>query len=225
MSQSTLQLDAALQQYLHAHSLREPAACRRLRERAAGRDDAHLLSSPEQVQLLALIARVAGARRVVEVGTYVGYTALWFALALGESVRVTAIDRDPDATAAARAAWREAGVADRIELLERDAADGLAELLDRGEVGTYDLAYLDADKEGQGGYFEQCLDLVHPGGLIAVDNTLWGGRVADPEDDSAATAAIRGFNDDLHGDERIDLSLVPIGDGLTLARRREPGEG
>lgn len=221
MSATTLQLDARLQRYLHEMSLREPAPCRHLREQAAGRDDAHMISSPEQVQLLALVARLLGTRQVLEIGTYVGYTPLWLALSLGEEARFTCIDNDDEIAAVARAAWEEAGVGGRIERIDRDAADALATLLDEGRADDFDLAYIDADKERQIDYYEHCLRLVRPGGLVAVDNTLWKGSVADPADTSESTAAVRRFNLHVHADERVDISLVPIGDGMTLLRRRD----
>lgn len=223
MSAATLQLDETLQRYLHETSLREPEPCRRLRGRAAGRDDADLISSPEQVQLLALAGRLMGARRVLEVGTYVGYTPLWLALSLGEEARFTCIDNDDEVAAVARTAWEEAGVGDRIERLDQDAAQALENLLDEGLAGGFDLAYIDADKEQQIDYYERCLRLVRPGGLVAVDNTLWKGNVADSTDISKSTEAVRRFNRHVHADERVDISLVPIGDGMTLLRRREIG--
>lgn len=219
MSAATLQLDPDLQRYLHAVSLREPGPCRRLRELAAARDDANLISSPEQVQLLALIARLMGAGRVLEVGTYVGYMPLWLALALGEEARFTCIDNDDEVARIAEHAWREAGVGERIERLDADAAEALDSLLDTGHASGFDLAYIDADKEGLVDYYEHCLRLVRPGGLVAVDNTLWSGSVADPGDSSAATVAVRRFNEHVLSDDRVDLSLVPIGDGLTLLRK------
>lgn len=225
MSADTLQLDETLQRYLHETSLREPGSCRRLRERTAGRDDANLISSPEQVQLLALVARLMGVRRVLEVGTYVGYTPLWLALSLGEAARFTCIDIDDEVSAIARAAWDEAGIGDRIERLDRNAARALVDLVDEGRADDFDLAYIDADKEGQIDYYEHCLRLVRPGGLIAVDNTLWKGNVADPADTSETTEAVRRFNRHVHADERVDISLVPIGDGMTLLRRRETAGG
>ncbi len=219
MSQSTLQLDPALAAYLHQHSLREPAPCRRLREAAQQRGDAHLLSSPEQVQMLALLARLMHARRILEVGTYVGYTPLWWSLMLGSDARITCIERDLEVSEVARSAWDEAGVGERMELMCEPAERALAALRGEGRLGQFDLAYIDADKEAQVEHYEACLELVGPGGLIAVDNTLWHGCVADPDDTSAATSAIRRFNAHVHEDERVDLSLVPIGDGVTLLRR------
>ncbi len=221
MSTETLQLDPALQAYLHQHALREPPPCRRLREHPRTQQELHLATAPEQVQLLALLRRLMGARRVLEVGTFTGYTALWLALELPETGSILCLDHDAEVGAVARAAWEEAGVDDRIELRVGDAKERLATLFDEGEASTFDFAYIDADKEPLADYFEACLKLVRPGGLVAVDNVLWKGRVAEPEADDAATEAVRAFNRSLHGDDRIDLSLVPIGDGLTLARRRD----
>jgi len=222
MSQATLQLDEALQSYLHAVSLREPGACRELRTRVGDLGRGDLMSSPEQVQLLALLARLVGARRVLEVGTFVGYTSLWLALALSPETCLTSIERDPEMADIAREAWAAAGVAERIELRMDEAAAALSALMDEGRANSFDLAYVDADKENLEAYYERSLQLVRPGGLIAVDNTLWSGRVTDPADRSAATEAVRLFNEGRVGDERVDLSLVPIGDGLTLLRKREP---
>jgi len=224
MSEATLQLDDALQSYLHAISLREPGPCRELRARARTLERGDLISSPEQVQLLAFLARVAGAWRILEVGTFVGYTPLWLALALPAETRVTCIDHDREASAMAREAWAAAGIDDRIDQHLDDAATVLAAFLDDGQAGAYDLAYIDADKENLEAYYEHGLRLVRPGGLVAVDNTLWKGRVADPGDRSPATEAVRVFNEARYADERVDLSLVPIGDGLTLLRKRETDE-
>ncbi|MDX1608846.1 MAG: class I SAM-dependent methyltransferase [Halofilum sp. (in: g-proteobacteria)] len=225
MSAATLQLDPALQRYLHEVSLREPGPCRRLRELATARDDANLISSPEQVQLLALVAHLMGAGRVLEVGTYVGYMPLWLALELGEDALFTCIDNDDEVTRIAHDAWHGAGVGERIEHLDLDAAEALNSLLDAGHASSFDLAYIDADKEGLVEYYEHCLRLLRPGGLVAVDNTLWNGSVADPGDTSTATVAVRRFNEHVLADERVDLSLVPIGDGLTLLRKRAPATG
>lgn len=223
MSEATRQLEPALQSYLHAVSLREPGPCRELRERTRWEHErgGDLISSPEQVQLLALIARMLGAWRVLEVGTFTGYTTLWLGLELGEDVRFVCLDRDRDATTIARAAWDAAGIGERVELRLGEAADGLAALLDEGHAAGFDLAYIDADKESLVAYYEDCLRLLRPGGLVAIDNTLWGGSVADESDQSASTRAVRTFNETVHADERVDLSLVPIGDGMTLARKRE----
>ena len=218
MSAHTLQLDDALQRYLAEHALREPADCRRLRERTAGLENGGQISSPEQVQLLALIARLCGARQVLEVGTFTGYMPLWLAPVLPEA-RFVCVDRDRNATAIAREAWTAAGVNDRIDLRIAEAGPALERLVD-GVAAIFDLIYLDADKEGQIEYYESCMHLVRPGGLIAVDNVLWKGRVADPGCDDETTRAVRAFNDHVHGDDRVDLSMIPVGDGLSLIRRR-----
>lgn len=218
MSAHTLQLDDALQRYLAEHALREPADCRRLRERTAGLENGGQISSPEQVQLLALIARLCGARQVLEVGTFTGYMPLWLAPVLPEA-RFVCVDRDRNATAIAREAWQAAGVNDRIDLRIGEAGPALERLVD-GVAAIFDLIYLDADKEGQIEYYESCMHLVRPGGLIAVDNVLWKGRVADPRSDDQTTRAVRAFNDHVHGDDRVDLSMIPVGDGLSLIRRR-----
>lgn len=218
MSARTLQLDDALQGYIGDHSLREPAACRELRKRTARLERGGQISSPEQIQLLALLARLAGVRRVVEVGTFTGYMPLWLAPELPEA-RFVCIDRDQTATAIAREAWERAGVAERIELRLGEADAELGRLVEES-AAIFDLIYLDADKEGQIDHYEACIHLLRPGGLIAVDNVLWKGRVADPAHDDATTRAVRAFNDHVHGDDRVDLSLVPIGDGVSLIRRR-----
>ena len=218
MSERTLQLDDALQGYLDAHALREPAACRQLRLRTRRLDKGGQISSPEQIQLLALVARLLGARRILEVGTFTGYMPLWLAPVLDEA-RFCCIDRDSSATGIAQEAWQAAGVSDRIELRLGEARHELQRLAAK-RGASFDLAYIDADKEGQIGHYEACMHLVHPGGLIAVDNVLWKGRVADQRYDDATTRAVRAFNDYVHGDDRVDLSLVPIGDGMSLLRRR-----
>lgn len=220
MSARTLQLDDAVQGYLHAQGFREPEPCRALRARTEARDDAHLISSPEQIALLALIARLAGVRRVLEVGTFTGYTPLWLALELADA-RIVGIDRNDEPAAVARRAWAAAGVADRIELHVDDAAAVLPWLRGAGEA--FDMAYIDADKETQLDTYEACLALLRPGSVIAVDNTLWKGRVADAGCDDEATRAVRAFNERVHGDDRVDLALVPVGDGMTLLRKRHPG--
>jgi predicted O-methyltransferase YrrM len=181
--------------------------------------------APEQGQFMALLVRLIGARRILEIGTFTGYSALAMALALPADSRLVACDVSETWTDVARRFWAEAGVAERIDLRLRPALETLETLETLSAEGGrdgFDLAFIDADKERYRDYFEACLRLVRPGGLICVDNTLWGGSVADPQRTDADTEAIRAFNAALHADPRIDLSLVPIGDGLTLARRRLP---
>jgi predicted O-methyltransferase YrrM len=220
MSRRTTPLDDALYDYLLEVSLREPDILRRLREETAGLEKASMQISPEQGQFLAMLVELSGATRILEVGTFTGYSALVMTLAMPDDGTLLACDIDEDWTAVARRYWDEAGVGERIELRLAPAAETLAGLVASGETGSFDLAFLDADKRGLDGYYEQSLELVRPGGLIAVDNTLWHGRVVDPDDTEASTEAIRAFNRKLRDDGRVSLSLVPIGDGVTLARKR-----
>jgi caffeoyl-CoA O-methyltransferase len=176
--------------------------------------------SPEQGQFMALLARLMGARRCLEIGVFTGYSSLALALALPDDGRILACDVSERWTNVARRYWAAAGVAHRIELRLATAMETLDALLAAGEAGRYDFAFLDADKENYVGYYERVLQLLRPGGIVLADNTLWSGRVADPENAEATTVALRHFNEHLHRDERVDLSLVPIGDGLTLARKR-----
>jgi predicted O-methyltransferase YrrM len=169
---------------------------------------------------MALLVRLIGARRCIEVGTFTGYSSLVVALALPPDGSVIACDVSREWTDIARRYWREAGVAHQIDLRLQPATRTLDELIGAGGGNQYDFAFIDADKTGYPGYYEQLLTLVRPGGLITADNTLWSGKVANPSITDADTRALRTFNDRLHADERIDLSLVPIGDGLTLARKR-----
>ena len=220
MSNRTISVDAALYDYLLAVSLREAPVLRRLRDRTLRLPQAHMQISPDQGQFLALLVRLTGARRILEVGTFTGYSALAMALALPEEGCIVACDISADWTRIAREAWAEAGVGERIDLRLAPALETLDALLAAGEAGRFDLAFIDADKENYQTYYERALALVRGGGLIAVDNVLWNGSVIDPAKTDPDTEAIRAFNAALAADARIDLSLVPIGDGLTLARKR-----
>jgi O-methyltransferase len=220
MSTRTLNLEDGLYRYLCDVSLREPDVLRRLREVTAGLAEANMQISPEQGQFMALLARLIDARRYLEVGVFTGYSSLAVALALPEDGRVVACDISPEWTRIAQRYWQEAGVAHKVDLRLAPAADSLRALEHEGWAGQFDLAFIDADKGGYLGYYEQTLRLLRPGGLVLVDNTLWSGRVADPADESPDTCAIRAFNAALHEDARVDLSLLPLGDGLTIARKR-----
>ncbi len=210
----------ALMEYLLENSLREHEVLARLREETQARPDAQMQIDPEQGQFMALLVTLTGARRIVEVGTFTGYSALAMALALPQDGLLVACDRNEDVTSVARRYWAEAEVEDRIDLRLGDAQETLETMLEDGECGTYDLAFVDADKTGYAQYYELLLRLVRPGGLIVVDNVLWGGQVVDPEVVDPDTLAIRRFNQKLKNDDRIDLSMIPLGDGLTLARVR-----
>ena len=220
MSNRTIDLTDTLYDYLLSVSLRETDLQRRLREETATLSMARMQISPEQGQFMALIARLVAARRCLEVGVFTGYSSLAVALALPDDGRIVACDVSEEWTAIARRYWAAAGVADRIDLRLAPAIDTLDALIAAGDAGTYDLAFIDADKTSYLAYYERALVLLRPGGLLMTDNTLWSGRVADPEVGDADTVALRHYNEHLHRDARIDLSLVPIGDGLTLARKR-----
>lgn len=220
MSTRTIALDDRLYHYLQAVSLREPDVLVRLRAETARLPAAGMQVSPEQGQFMALLVRLLGARRCLEVGTFTGYSALACALALPPDGRLVTLDISAEWTAVARRHWLDAGVADRIDLRLGPAAGSLAALLAEGAADSFDFAFIDADKTGYDGYYELALQLVRPGGLIAFDNVLWSGRVADPNAQDADTIALRALNRKLHADPRVDLSMLPIGDGLTLARRR-----
>ncbi|HEY4999496.1 MAG TPA: class I SAM-dependent methyltransferase [Usitatibacter sp.] len=217
MSDRTLNLEPRLYRYLLEHSVREHPALRELREATAGMPHAGMQISPEQGQFMALLARLVGARRTLEIGVFTGYSAMSVALALPAEGRIVACDVSEEWTAIARRHWQKAGVAGKIDLRLAPALETLDKLIAEGAAGSFDFAFIDADKANYLGYYERSLALVRRGGLIAVDNTLWSGAVADPANDERDTRAIRAFNDALHADRRVEISLLPVGDGLTLA--------
>ncbi len=221
MSNRTIQVDDHLYDYILSVSSREPELMRRLRDETAALGAVFRMQiSPEQGQLMFLLAQLVGARRTLEVGVFTGYSALSVALALPEDGKVVACDVSEEWTSIGRRYWAEAGVAHKIDLRIAPAMATLDALIAEGQQGSFDFAFIDADKGNYAGYFERALLLLRAGGLIAVDNTLWSGRVADPAENDADTVAIRAFNESLHHDLRISLSLLPIGDGLTLAMKR-----
>jgi predicted O-methyltransferase YrrM len=219
MSTRTLTLDDDLYRYLLDVSLREHPVMMQLR--AVTREHAHanMQISPEQGQFMALLVNLAGARRTLEIGVFTGYSALAVALALPADGRIIACDVNEDYTAVARDFWKKAGVDHKIDLHLAPAIDTLDALIADGQAGCFDFAFIDADKTGYDAYYERCLTLLRRGGLIVIDNVLWGGSVARPAEDDD-TAAIQALNRKLRDDERIDLSMLPVGDGLTLARKR-----
>ncbi|MFQ5939788.1 MAG: class I SAM-dependent methyltransferase [Alphaproteobacteria bacterium] len=220
MSTRTLALTDEIYRYLLEMSLREPESMRRLRAETARMEWARMQIAPEQAQFMALLVELMGALRALEIGTFTGYSALAVALALPAEGRLVTCDISEEWTAVARRYWEEAGVAHKIDLRLGPALETLDALIDGGEAGSFDFAFIDADKEAYAEYYERTLTLLRPGGLVTVDNVLWSGSVVDPSRQDADTEAIRAFNERLRTDERVSLSLVPIGDGLTLARKK-----
>jgi caffeoyl-CoA O-methyltransferase len=220
MSNRSIMLTDSLYEYMTDVSLRESPLLLALREETSELTQRSMQISPEQGQFMALLACLTGARRCLEVGVFTGYSSLVTALALPDDGRIVACDVSEEWTAVARRYWREAGVAHKIELRLAPAIETLDNLLAQGGAGTFDFAFIDADKTSYLAYYERTLALLRTGGLALVDNTLWSGRVADPEVADADTVALRHFNEVLHRDERVDLSLLPMGDGLTLVRKR-----
>ncbi len=220
MSKRTLSITEDIHAYMIEHSVREPDVLKRLRTVTQVMPDANMQIGPEQGQFMALLARLIGARRCIEVGVFTGYSSLALALALPDDGRIIACDINDKWTSIARQFWREAGVENKIELKLQPASQTLQELLEANGEDKYDYAFIDADKTGYADYYERLLKLMRPGGLILADNTLWSGRVADADDKDEDTVALRAFNSRLLNDTRVDISLVPIGDGLTLARKR-----
>ena len=216
----SISLTPEVYDYLLEVSLRESEVQRRLRAETESVPMALMQVPPEEAQLLALLVELIDARRCLEIGVFTGYSALAVAMALPADGRLVALDKDAETAAIARRAWAEAGVAARIDLRLGDAVKTLDRLIAAGEGGTYDFAFLDADKSNYLRYWEQLLALLRPGGLIAVDNVLWGGAVIDARRTDADTEAIRAFNRMVHDDERVSASLLPVGDGLTLAVKR-----
>lgn len=213
-------IDSQLLNYLRENSLRETEVMAANRRETAEHANADLQIDPEQGQLIALLLQLMGARRGIEVGVYAGYSSLWIAHALPASGQLIACDIDAAITERAQRDWARAGVADRVELRLGPALATLDNEIGAGMAGQYDFVFIDADKGGYIDYYERALALVRAGGLIVLDNTLWHGQVVEGGADSGDTQAIRAFNQHAHADERVDLSLVPIGDGLTLARKR-----
>lgn len=219
MANRTLNLDDALYAYVVSHSLREHPAQTALREATKSHPHAGMQIGPEQGQFMALLVRLIGARRAIEIGVFTGYSALTVALALPDDGYLLACDVSDAYTAIGKPYWESAGVSRKIDLRIAPARATLDARLAAGEAGSYDFAFIDADKPGYDDYYERCLRLLRKGGLIAIDNVLWSGSVARPAKDDD-TKALQALNDKLHRDERIDLALLPIGDGVTLARKR-----
>lgn len=220
MSNRSIALTDPIYQYMNDVSLREAPVLRALREETAALTQRSMQIAPEQGQFMALLVRLLRARLCLEVGVFTGYSSLATALALPADGLIVACDVSEDWTAIARRYWQQAGVAHKLDLRLAPALQTLDALLREGRAGQFDMAFIDADKTAYPDYYERALQLLRPGGLVLVDNTLWSGRVADPTVTDPDTVALRAFNAALLRDERVDLSLLPLGDGLTLARKR-----
>ena len=220
MSNRTITMTDALYDYMLQVSLREAPVLRRLREFTSRRPHGGMQISPEQGQFMALLVEIIGARRCIEVGTFTGYSSIAVALAMPPRGKLICCDVSEEYTDIARKFWRKAGVEQKIELRLAPAKQTLDELLRKGQAGKFDFGFIDADKENYSAYYERVLKLLRPGGVVGIDNVLWGGSVLDDKDQSVDTKAIRAFNKKLKGDKRVSISMLPIGDGLTLARKR-----
>jgi len=215
-----LSIPSEILAYLRSVSVREHPVMRRLREETANHPRANFQIPPEHAQFMSWLIELIGAKRTIEIGVYTGYSSLAVALALPEDGRMIACDIDEQYTAVARRSWKEAGVDLKIDLRLQPALITLRELLGAGQRGEFDFAFIDADKTNYQNYYECCLELIRPGGVIMADNVLWSGRVADSADLTPDTVALRAFNEKLAKDPRIALSMLPLGDGVTLARKR-----
>jgi caffeoyl-CoA O-methyltransferase len=206
--------------YLVDNSVRESEVARRLREETQKLPESQMQIGPDQGQFMYLLVQLIRARKALEVGVFTGYSSLMVATGLPDDGRLIACDVSEEYTSVARRYWREAGVEQKIDLRLRPALETLDDLLAKGGAGTFDFAFIDADKSNYANYYERILRLIRTGGLIAIDNTIWSGRVADPNESDADTVAIRNLNAKLHTDKRITLSMLTVGDGLTLAMKR-----
>jgi len=220
MASKTHFLSAAVRRYVAAHSAQPDALLDELRAETAREPMARMQVAPEQGALLALLVRMAGAKRAIEIGTFTGYSAICIARALAPGGRLLTCDVNETWTATARAFWARAGLAGCIDLRLAPALDTLDELIARDEAGKFDFAFIDADKERYDAYYERCLALLRSGGLIVIDNVLWSGAVAGTKDQAPSTVALRQLNDKLVADPRVEVAMVPIGDGITLALKR-----
>ena len=213
-------IETHIYDYILANSLRDRDDLKRLRQETQAMPMGGMQVSPDQGQFMGLLVELIDAKRIVEVGTFTGYSSIAMALALPADGRLIACDVSDEFTSIARRYWQEVGVADKIELRLGPAVATLDGMLAAGEADCFDMAFIDADKENYDAYYERCLQLLRPGGLILIDNVLWGGRPADANIQDESTVAIRALNAKIHADERVTASLLSIGDGLTLARKR-----
>lgn len=220
MSNQTLNLTPQLYRYLLSVSLREAPILKSLREKTAQLSGHEMQISPEQGQFMALLVELIGAKKTLEIGVYTGYSSLVVALALPADGRIIACDISTETSNIAKSFWQKAGVTEKIELKLAPALETLDQLIEQGETNTFDFVFIDADKQNYSNYYERSLSLVRPGGLILIDNVLWSGRVADSKNHDKQTEAIRQLNQKISEDKHVSMSLLPLGDGLTLVRKR-----
>ncbi len=220
MGKESFGLDQSLYEYLLSVSLREAEVLTKLRQETSQHSASIMQISPDQGQFMALLIKLLQAKKTLDIGVFTGYSSLVVALALPEDGKVVACDRDPRSTEIARRYWQEGGVADKIDFRLAPALETLDQLIAEGESGSFDFAFIDADKRNYANYYERALTLLRPGGIVAIDNVLWFGRVADSEDTDKRTIAIREFNQQLHQDNRVEISMLAIADGLTLALKQ-----
>ena len=219
MSSDTIELNQSLRDYLINVSVKEPGVLKDLREETLQLDEFQMQISPEQGSFLSFLVKLINAKHTLDIGVFTGYSSLVVALQLPQNGYVTACDTNEEWTEIAQKYWKEAKVEDKIDLHIAPAVETLEKLISNGNEGLYDFSFIDADKINYQHYFEQSLALVRKGGVIAIDNVLWGGRVLDNSDTEPATRAIREFNSKLYKDDRVAISMIPIGDGLTLAQK------
>jgi predicted O-methyltransferase YrrM len=219
LSNRTLSIDDRVYDYLLSVSLREADLLKQLREETAGIQYSEMQISPEQGQFMAMLLKLIGARRAIEIGTFTGYSSICLANALPEDGELICCDDSEEWTEMARKYWKLANLEEKINFKLGNALDTLQQLIDDGQAGRFDFVFIDADKQSYQQYYELSFTLLRDGGLMAVDNTLWSGDVADPENTAPGTRAIRKFNEMVRDDTRVDISLVTIGDGLTLVRK------
>ncbi len=217
MGKAGLGLDSQLYEYLLSVSLRENETLTKLREETNRHAASIMQISPDQGQFMSLLIKMLGAQKTLDIGVFTGYSSLVVALALPESGKVIACDRDPRSTEIARRYWDKAGMTHKIDLRLAPALATLDRLIADGESGSFDFVFIDADKRNYDNYYERALTLLRPGGMVAIDNVLWFGSVADPNDTDKRTIAIRELNQKLHQDNRVQISMLAIADGLTLA--------
>ncbi|MEE2753404.1 MAG: class I SAM-dependent methyltransferase [Candidatus Latescibacterota bacterium] len=220
MSSRNNYIPASVYDYILANTLRDKPELKALRDETRDLPGAMMQISPDQGQFMGLLVRMLGATRAIEVGTFTGYSALVVAEALPDDGKLVACDIDDAMPSIGRKHWENNGLADRIDLRIGPAVETLDAMLAAGEAGTYDIAFIDADKDNYGIYYERCLELLRVRGLVLIDNVLWGGRVADPENNDLSTAVIRDLTTKMKNDDRVDFSLIPLGDGVSLAVKR-----